>query len=483
MYSSIIHYVVCFGSFVIPVAAAATEDRYAAFPAAGVEVLFPDGFERRSDGETEALAHLETASNVVVTAFAGLIEQEIAGISTEQLRKEDPNMELLSKEAMRVAGQRGVLLRTKTILDDEDWRQWWTFFGAPGSRRIVLVIAQCPADQDAKMSPLLKRVALSVRPIHRRHPTNQSNAAAAERADPVRSEMRGPRRTVQFGQTTRRDGDKGPAAKPVAPTLKAPEQKLPVYRYRAEDVQTTDSIGNEDEQAESFDGRAPEGGILVGAQVVVGEKFGGSVAAIEPIFQVGDVYKSDGLHGALQGESHVLLAPEGYTVGGVQVRAGLLMDAIRLVYMPVKGRQLDAAKMQYSEWVGGDGGSEQEIIGDGSLVVGLGGSFKDDEMREVRLHFIESSKVKTAPSRRQAAANKTSRELRTWKSASGKFSVEARLESFDGKEAVLVSKAGKKINVAAEKLSDGDRTFLKRWLEQQAKANEEPAVEEESPFE
>jgi hypothetical protein len=484
MLSSILRYLVCFGSLVVAAAGVAAEDRYFAFPSAGVEVLQPDGFERRSDGETIALVHLDSASSIVVEAFAGLIDQEIAALSTEQLKKEHPGMELLSKQEMPIAGQRGVLAKTKLVLEGEEWRQWWTFFGTPGSRKIVMVIAQCPVDQEPQMSELLKRVALSVRPIQRKGPASQPDAVSAEaRAERMRGEVRGPQRTVRFGRDAEPDGNQAPAGKPAATTLKAPEQKLPVYRYRAEDVQTTDSIGNEDDRAETFDDLAPDGGVLVGVQVITGDKFGGSVAGLEPIFQVDVEYKRLGLRGASQGDAHFLVAPKGYAVGGVQVRAGLLMDAIRLVYMPVKGKQLDTEKVEYSEWVGGDGGGEEEIIGDGSLVVGFGGSFSEDEIREVRLHFVESGKVRIAAPRRASTAKKEANDHRTWKSASGKFSVEARIESFDGKQAVLVSEAGKKINVAAEKLSEADRDYLASWLEQQAMADDQPAGEEDSPFE
>jgi hypothetical protein len=269
----------------------------------------------------------------------------------------------------------------------------------------------------------------------------------------------------------------------VAVSLKRPKEQLALFRYPAEEIQTTAAIGAQDDQAESFDERAPDGGILVGAHVITGESWGGAVSAIEPIFQVGGEYKRQGPHGTAEGESHVLVAPAGHAVGGLQVRAGAVMDAIRLVYMPVKGKQLDTEKVEYSEWVGGEGGREQEVVGDGSIVVGLGGTFREKEMHEVRLHFVDRQSVRTAVPRRQAAGNKQAEELRTWKSASGKFSVEAKIESFDGKEAVLVSKAGKKIKVASEKLSAGDRAYLESWQKRQAESPAEPAEEEVSPFE
>jgi hypothetical protein len=318
-----------------------------------------------------------------------------------------------------------------------------------------------------------------------------SEAMAAERnarreANRQRRENREPARSVRFGRTTRQNAEAAPDAKPIAVRLKKPKQKLPLFRYRDQDVQTTDAIGNEDDRAESFDDRAPEGGLLVGARVIIGDSFGESVSAIEPVFQVGDEYKSSGVRGKSEGDAHVLLAPDGHAVGGVQIRAGAVMDAIRLVYMPLKGRQLDVEKVQHSDWVGGDGGSEQEIIGDGSLVVGFGGAYRDNEMREVRLHFVEPEQVRTVAVRRQPAGTKAAdgkNESRTWKSASGKFSVVATLESFDGKEAVLISQDGKKIRVAPEKLTESDQEYLREWQQRQAESESEAEPDEESPFE
>jgi hypothetical protein len=288
------------------------------------------------------------------------------------------------------------------------------------------------------------------------------------------AKMRQREKPVRPGSDAKKPAEELPAAKPVAASLPAPRRVLPVYQYRAEHVQSTATVGDNDDSAESFDDRAPEGGLLVGAQVITGKGFGGSVSAIEPIFQAADQYKSQGLHGATQGKSHVLLAPAGYAVGGAQIRSGLVMDAIRLAYMPIKGTRLDAEQVQFSEWVGGDGGSENEISGKGSLVVGVGGTFRSDEMKSLRLQFVDRAKVRIAPQRAASPDRNNAESFRTWKSANGKFTVEARVEAFDGKQAVLIKRDGKKSIVAAEKLSEADQLFLRNWHRTQAEADKQP---------
>jgi hypothetical protein len=124
----------------------------------------------------------------------------------------------------------------------------------------------------------------------------------------------------------------------------------------------------------------------------------------------------------------------------------------------------------YSEWVGGDGGGARESVSDGSLVVGLGGTY-DKEMRSLRLAYVPADKVTSdrgavdspgEPERgeKQSTTSLPTRPMRRWKSADGKFSVVARLESFDGKQATLVNSAGKTLKAPAAKLSDADRGYL-----------------------
>jgi len=63
--------------------------------------------------------------------------------------------------------------------------------------------------------------------------------------------------------------------------------------------------------------------------------------------------------------------------------------------------------------------------------------------------------------------------MRIWASLDGKFTVDARLKSFDGAEVLLEKKDGRTIRVPVEKLSNKDRKFVDRW--QNAAADSEDA--------
>lgn len=249
--------------------------------------------------------------------------------------------------------------------------------------------------------------------------------------------------------------------------LGRPKKPLPVLKYDKTAVKTSPMLGGDGE--ELFDELAPEGGMLVGARVVVGDGFGGCVQAIEPIFQVGGKYVRSTLNGQEGDESQLLLAPPGHAVGGVQVGAGLLVDAMRLVYLPIDGNRLDTRDRKYSEWVGGDGGGTTECVSDGSFVVGLGGTYEREEMQSLRLAYVDRNDVELAGAAEEKAndkaiaktesAAKTS-EMRRWTSADGKFSITGRLENFDGTTATIVKGDGKRAKVPAEKLSPKDQGYL-----------------------
>lgn len=65
-------------------------------------------------------------------------------------------------------------------------------------------------------------------------------------------------------------------------------------------------------------------------------------------------------------------------------------------------------------------------------------------------------------------------EMRTWKSADGKYTVEAELVSSDGKKVLLKKEDGEEIEVEISKLSRTDQAFLKQGSETKSKSTEEP---------
>jgi hypothetical protein len=279
-------------------------------------------------------------------------------------------------------------------------------------------------------------------------------------------------REVRLGGRRRRGEHVGGQDANDLPPAKLPRPKkpLPALRYDESAIRTSPLVGGDGN--ERFEELAPPSGLLVGARVVIGDSFGGSVQAIEPIFQVGRKYELSRLHGEAGQNVKLLLAPPGYAVGGVQVGAGLLMDAMRLVYMPVDGKRLNAGDREYSEWVGGSGGGTSECVSDGSLVVGVGGTYEREALMSLRLAYVNPDDVKATSENEEETSEKSAADaasagddaapsgMRRWTSADGKFSVVGRLEDFDGKMATIVKGDGKRAKVPAEKLSAKDQGYL-----------------------
>ncbi len=72
------------------------------------------------------------------------------------------------------------------------------------------------------------------------------------------------------------------------------------------------------------------------------------------------------------------MAKPGYAVGGMEVRTGLHVDAVRVIFQRLteEGR-LDPDDAYESPWFGGGGGGEQSIVGTGRPVVGIHGRSGD----------------------------------------------------------------------------------------------------------
>jgi hypothetical protein len=280
-----------------------------------------------------------------------------------------------------------------------------------------------------------------------------------ERRDEAERGNRGASSTAESGRkraATKRDSHSADSR--IGMPAK-PQKAIPEFQYASDGIHVSGQLGSQN--GKQFSASAPSGGILVGLRVSRGDSFGGSVRAIAPIFQVKGRYVSGKPIGEGGDGGQILLAPPGFAVGGVQVGSGLWMDALRLIYMPLEGNKLDVAKREYSEWVGGRGGGTKEIVSDGGLIVGVVGSFKEN-IESLQLMYVASEDLKSATSSTaESSGSSPDQELRTWKSASGKFTITARLESVDGTEVKLVTQDGRHISVAIEKLSAEDQKHIK----------------------
>jgi hypothetical protein len=240
-----------------------------------------------------------------------------------------------------------------------------------------------------------------------------------------------------------------------------PQQALPLLEYAADSVSTVVVKHGGDVPFEDY---APEGAVLVGFHVSLGEARRGShVQAVRPIYQLGKIYREGAWCGTPTDDETRLLAKPGYVVGAIRVRAGLVIDAVGLTYVAVKDGQLHADDTYDSAWLGGAGGAERPTPEPPAFIVGVvGGSRESLE----GLGYFAASKVTTPDAAPAAEASKatakTPPHLRTWTSADGKFKLEAAYVGVVRGNAVLRNESGKIVRVPLAKLSEEDQAFIRK---------------------
>lgn len=161
---------------------------------------------------------------------------------------------------------------------------------------------------------------------------------------------------------------------PPLPELKAAEVELPRLAFGPADIS---AVGPEVRGDRLFQDVAPAGGWLVGFRAIKGESWGGSILALQPIYQVGSEYSlGEQCGGGVGGsDQQQFLAKPGYAVGKIEAKLGLIMNAFRIEFRRVKDGRLDTADSYFSEWYGGDGGGLTELDGGASPLVGIAGSY------------------------------------------------------------------------------------------------------------
>jgi uncharacterized protein YtpQ (UPF0354 family) len=154
---------------------------------------------------------------------------------------------------------------------------------------------------------------------------------------------------------------------------------LPKLNWQQDELVTSTLAGSE--RLPAYRDIAPPGGWLVGLRVTQGSNWNGAIRAIEPIYQVGRNYQLGQRHGLPGGVSQTeLLAREGYAIGAVTVRAGLVMNALKVEFQRVNGNRLDVNDAYESDWVGSEGGRLYEPLrSEGTPMVGISGSYVEDQ--------------------------------------------------------------------------------------------------------
>ena len=123
-----------------------------------------------------------------------------------------------------------------------------------------------------------------------------------------------------------------------------------------------------------FQTLGPRGAPVVGVRYSQGSWAGQpALRSLEPVF-IREVDPAAGAQEAAQGEQ-VLVARDGYAVGGLHVDAGPYVHAVQVIYMRLAADgRLDATDSYTSSWLGSrTGGPVQTLGGTGALVIGIKG--------------------------------------------------------------------------------------------------------------
>lgn len=124
----------------------------------------------------------------------------------------------------------------------------------------------------------------------------------------------------------------------------------------------------------TFRDQAPDGGVLVGLDVGVGQAFGVElVRAIQPRYQTPKGEVMGRKFGADFSKTVSMKAKPGYAVGAINVKAGLVVNGFSITFMRINGNVLDPADAYTSAWIGDrTGGSGPTVLGgDGTQIVGI----------------------------------------------------------------------------------------------------------------
>ncbi len=134
---------------------------------------------------------------------------------------------------------------------------------------------------------------------------------------------------------------------------------------------------------------APDGGLLIGFEIGLG-KFVNSdmIRAVRPIYRVGGKEVLGEQWGTQLTRVVTLKAKEGYAVGAITAKHGLMFDGMSVTFMKVADGKLDPKDAYESEWVGTDEKkTPTKLGGDGTPVVGIVGKSNPRDLTGMGLLF------------------------------------------------------------------------------------------------
>jgi serine/threonine protein kinase len=126
-----------------------------------------------------------------------------------------------------------------------------------------------------------------------------------------------------------------------------------------------------------FEDVPPEGGVLIGFEVGLGAN-GNIVDYLRPIYVTAEGEKLGALCGRPAGQAFTVKAKPGFAVGGMTIHGGGLLDGFSITFMRIDRKGLAKDGSYNSDWIGGPGGGEEVVAGDGSWVIGICGRKMED---------------------------------------------------------------------------------------------------------
>ncbi len=121
--------------------------------------------------------------------------------------------------------------------------------------------------------------------------------------------------------------------------------------------------------------------MLIGFEIGLG-KWGPNdvIATFRPIFRNRQGTEVLGRqHGTPTGKTIRVKAKRGYAVAGLKTKAVAMVDGLWVIFMRQGAHGLNVNSSYESPWVGGTGGMETTLGGDGALVIGIVGRETDKD--------------------------------------------------------------------------------------------------------
>ncbi|PQO44738.1 SHD1 domain-containing protein [Blastopirellula marina] len=246
-------------------------------------------------------------------------------------------------------------------------------------------------------------------------------------------------------------------AEPPAVTLPLPTAALPPLKYANTKIEVGERFGWIDNRGRDtkFVDLAPPGGVLVGAVAFQTPRFGKTIAGIQPVYQVQDLYVTGAICGTETDDTKVSLADAGNAVSGCGLSTGLVVDSLGFTFAPLVDLKLALDEGSSGQQMGAiDRDLPKRWSGESKLIVGIYGSFeKGSNLRSFGMLYADQVEADDAAPKPLP--------FRTYTSANGKFTIEARLLSVNDDGTVsLLKQDGKQISVPLVSLSEADQTFI-----------------------